>query len=101
LKALLARKKPFEGPKSGFEYLEGAAGPKKAIRDKFDQKIPSKEQTSLGGTKEWSTKNLEGNPVKRPSECKGYIPLRFRKNFYQSLPFESKRINLPKETRHC
>jgi hypothetical protein len=29
LKALLARKKQFEGPKSHLEYLEGAAGPKR------------------------------------------------------------------------
>jgi hypothetical protein len=31
-KALLARKRQFEGPKSYLEYLEGAAGPKEAIR---------------------------------------------------------------------
>jgi hypothetical protein len=47
LKALLARKKQFEGPKPCLEYLEGAAGPKRAIQDNFDRKIPSKEQTSL------------------------------------------------------
>jgi hypothetical protein len=32
LKALLARKKQFEGPKPCIEYLEGAAGPKETIR---------------------------------------------------------------------
>jgi hypothetical protein len=67
LKALLARKKQFEGPKfrlkylggaagpkrqfegpkPRLEYLEGAAGPKETIRNNFDRKIPSKEQTSL------------------------------------------------------
>jgi hypothetical protein len=31
LKALLARKKQFEGPKPCLEYLEGAAGPKETI----------------------------------------------------------------------
>jgi hypothetical protein len=67
LKALLARKKQFGGPKFRLEYLEGAAGPKRqferpkpcfeylggaagpkrAIQDNFDRKILSKEQKSL------------------------------------------------------
>jgi hypothetical protein len=32
LKALLAQKKQFEGLKPYLKYLEGAAGPKKAIQ---------------------------------------------------------------------
>jgi hypothetical protein len=40
-------KRQFEGPKPCLEYLDGAAGPKETIRDNFDQKILSKEQTSL------------------------------------------------------
>jgi hypothetical protein len=32
LKALLARKKQFEGPKPCLEYLEGAAGPKRRFK---------------------------------------------------------------------
>jgi hypothetical protein len=47
LKALLARKKQFEGPKPGFEYLEGAAGPKKGNSKQFRSKITSKEQEFL------------------------------------------------------
>jgi hypothetical protein len=47
LKALLARKKQFERPKPCLEYLEGAAGPKRAIQDNFDRKVLSKEQTTL------------------------------------------------------
>jgi hypothetical protein len=47
LKALLAQKEQFEGPKPCPEYNEGAAGPKRAIQDNFDRKILSKEQTPL------------------------------------------------------
>jgi hypothetical protein len=32
LKALLAQKKQFEGPKPCLEYLEGAAGPKEIVQ---------------------------------------------------------------------
>jgi hypothetical protein len=45
--ALLARKNQFEGPKSCLEYLEGAAGPKGAIREKFDQKSPRMNKQPL------------------------------------------------------
>jgi hypothetical protein len=44
LKALLARKKQFEGPKSCLKYLEGAAGPKKQFEG---PKTPSNERAFL------------------------------------------------------
>jgi hypothetical protein len=67
LKALLARKKQFEGPKSRLkylegaaglkgqfegpksrlEYLEGAAGPKETIRNNFNRKFPRRSKHSL------------------------------------------------------
>jgi hypothetical protein len=96
LEALLARKKQFEGPKSYLECLGGAAGPKEMIRGNFDRKFPRRSKHYLleephlkhsakdraiekhcvysGGARKRSTKILEGNSVKRPSECKGYIP---------------------------
>jgi hypothetical protein len=49
------------------------------------------------GTKERSAKNLEGNPVERPSECKGYIPLRLEKTFANLCPFSRKESTYPKK----
>jgi hypothetical protein len=47
LKALLARKRQFEGLKPRLEYLEGAAGLKKTIRNNFDRKFPRRSKHSL------------------------------------------------------
>jgi hypothetical protein len=93
LKALLARKKQFERPKPCLEYLEGAAGPKKAIRNNFDRKFPRKSKHSLleephsklsakdrivkklcvclGGTKERSTKTLKETQSRNHPSARG------------------------------
>jgi hypothetical protein len=119
LKALLARKKQFKGLKPCLEYLEGAAGPKKAIQNNFDQKFPRRSKHSLleephsrrsaknkvvkklcvclSGTKERSTKNLEGSPVKKSSERKGCIPLRFERTLTSLCPLSRKESTYPKK----
>jgi hypothetical protein len=132
LKALLARKRQFEGPKSYLEYLEGAtspkvrfegpksyleylegaAGPKKTIRIQFRSKIPSKEQLFSERQSHrktlrifgWHKREEQKGPRRRPSRevvrVQGVHTFEARKIFRQSLPFEPKRINLPKGTRH-
>jgi hypothetical protein len=103
LKALLARKEIIRGnfnrrfPRRSKHSLLEEPHSKRSAKDRVVEKLC----VCSGGAKKKSTKNLEVNPIERPSECKGYIPLRLKKNFYQSLPFESKRIILPKESRHC
>jgi hypothetical protein len=103
----------FEGPKSYLEYLVGTTGPKVQFEHNFDQKFPRRSKCSTkdrvieklyvysDGTKERSTKDLEGNSVERPSECKGYIPLGLERTFASLCPLGRKEINVPQETRHC
>jgi hypothetical protein len=50
-----------------------------------------------GDTKERSTKDLEGNPVERSSECKGYIPLRLERTFANLCPWSRKGSAYPKK----
>jgi hypothetical protein len=139
LKALLARKKQFEGLKSRFEYLggaaspkeqfeglkpclkylEGAAGPKETIRDNFDRKFPRRSKPSLleephskrsakdrviektlrmfGWHKREEHKNLERNPVKKSSECKGHIPLKLERILTSLYPLSRKESTYPKD----
>jgi hypothetical protein len=70
LKALLAQKKQFEGPKPCLEYLEGAAGPKKTIQNNFDQKIPQKSKHSLL-TEPHSKRSAKDRVVKKLCVCLG------------------------------
>jgi hypothetical protein len=86
LKALLARKKQFEGPKPCLEYFEGAAGPKRqfetaSIENSLEgasllcpkkliqsvRKRQSRRKTLrvLGWHKREEHQNLEGNSVEK------------------------------------
>jgi hypothetical protein len=49
------------------------------------------------GAKERSIKDLEGNPVERPSECKGYIPLRLERTYANLCPLSRKESTYPKK----
>jgi hypothetical protein len=117
LKALLARKKQFEGPKPCLEYLEGAAGPKKTIRNNFDQKFPRRSKHSL--PKETHSKRSAKDrvvekpcviwvaqkrgapkPRREPSReiirMQGVHTFEVRKNSYQPRPLSRKESACPK-----
>jgi hypothetical protein len=78
LKALLARKRRFEGPKSGLEQLEGTAGSKKAIQGTEVQPRMSKHSLLE------KPNSKQNRVVEKPAST-----------------FELKRISLPQESRHC
>jgi hypothetical protein len=108
LEGAASPKGQFEGPKSYLEYLEGAAGPKRQFEFNFEQKFPRRGKCSAkdriveklcvysDGTKKRSTKDLDGNPIERPSECKGYIPLGLERTFANLCPLSRKKSTYPK-----
>jgi hypothetical protein len=76
LKALLARKKQFEGPKSFLEYLEGAVGPKD---NSGDRKIPSKEQkteSSKNSMYIWMAQKGRAQKTSKKTQSKGRLSTR-------------------------
>jgi hypothetical protein len=105
-KALPARKEQFEGPKSFLEYLEGAVGPRRRFEYNFDPKnslegakdrVVEKLCVYSDDTKERSKKDLEENPVERPSECKRYVPSRLERTFANLCPLSRKESTYPKK----
>jgi hypothetical protein len=104
LKALLAPKKQFGGPKSRLEYLEGtagpkrqferpkpcleylegAAGPKREIQDNFNRKILSKEQISLIRRTSFETFSKRQSRRKKLCVCLGNTKERGTKTLKES-----------------
>jgi hypothetical protein len=122
LETLLAQKKQFEGQKSCLKYLGGAAGPKRQferilIKNSLKgvsipcstNHIPNvrqKTESSKNSAYVWvaqkrGAQKHRWKPNQEIIRVQGVHTFETRKNSYQSLPFESKRIILPKEPRHC
>jgi hypothetical protein len=120
LKALLARKRYLEGPKSCLECLEGAAGPKEITRgtevlprmsrrrcwperDNSRSKRQSRRKNSvqIRMTQKRGTQGTsKENPVEMLFKYKRHIPLKLERTFASLCPLSRKENNLHKETRH-
>jgi hypothetical protein len=78
----------------------------------YDQEFPRRSKCSAkgrvveklcicsGDPKGRSTGNLERNPIKRPSQYKGHIPVKLEGTFANLCTLRRKEVNLPEEKRH-